>query len=70
MPIEAGGFISLKPVGGIVTNNPAMTDQQLKAAEDAAAQRAQERQQQVDNIIDKFAEQQNSSEKRWSVPFK
>lgn len=66
----AGGIVELKPIGGVVTNNPGMTDQQLQAAEESAVQKAQERQQQVDNLINKFADQQSPSEKKWSVPFK
>jgi len=63
-------MVPLQPVGGIITNNPGMTEQQIEAAQQAAAQKAQERQQQVDNLINKFAEQNAPSEKKWSVPFK
>lgn len=68
MAIVAGGIVSLKPVGGIITNNPGMTEAQLQAQQQAAQQKAAEKQQQVDNLINKFAETNNKP--KWTVPFK
>ena len=71
MAIVAGGIVSLKPVGGIVTNAPtvvggAMTPEQLQQLQN---QKKQQQQAQVDALVDKIA-QQNQTQKRWSVPFK
>lgn len=70
MAIVAGGIVSLKPVGGVVSNNPHMTDAQTQAAQQEAARKEAERQQKVDNLINKFSETNNPNQKKWSVPFK
>jgi hypothetical protein len=69
MAFIAGGIVSLKPIGGIVTNHPGMSDTQIQAAQQAVAQKAQDRQQKVDNFITKVAAS-NVDSKKWSVPFK
>ena len=37
--IVAGGIVTLKPVGGIVSNNPAMAQAQIEAQQQREAQR-------------------------------
>ena len=69
MAFVAGGIVSLKPIGGIVTNNPGMSDAQVQVAQQAVEQKAQDRQQKVDNFIDKVAAS-NVDSKQWTVPFK
>jgi len=69
MAIVAGGIVSLKPIGGIVSNNPGMSNAQVQAAQQAVEQKAQDRQQKVDNFIAKVAES-NVDSKKWAVPFK
>ena len=69
MAFVAGGIVSLKPIGGIVTNNPGMSDAQDQVAQQAVEQKAQDRQQKVDNFIDKVAAS-NVDSKKWTVPFK
>jgi hypothetical protein len=69
MAFVAGGIVSLKPIGGIVTNNPGMSNAEVQAAQQAVEQKAQDRQQKVDNFIDKVAAS-NVDSKKWSVPFK
>lgn len=69
MAFVAGGIVSLKPIGGIVTNNPGMSDAQVQVAQQAVEQKAQDRQQKVDNFIDKVAAS-NVDSKKWTVPFK
>jgi hypothetical protein len=69
MAIVAGGIVSLKPIGGIVSNNPGMSNAQVQAAQQAVEQKAQDRQQKVDNFIAKVAES-NVDTKKWTVPFK
>lgn len=71
MAIVAGGIVSLKPVGGIVTNAPtvvggAMTPEQLQQRQE---QKKQEQQAKINTLVDKIA-QQNQTQKKWSVPFK
>lgn len=68
MAIVAGGIVSLKPIGGVVSNNPNMTDAQIQAHQQAMQQKAVEQQQKVDNLINKFAETNNKP--KWTVPFK
>ena len=69
--IVAGGITTLKPVGGLVTNNPAMTDAQVQQQQAAAQARAEAKQSAVDALVNKFAQDNanNTSGKRWSVPF-
>ncbi len=66
MAIVAGGIVSLKPVGGLITNNPnglsTQTPEQHQAKQD-------EKQAKVDDFVNKVV-QQNQNQKRWSVPFK
>lgn len=69
MAIVAGGIVSLKPIGGIVSNNPGMSNTQIQAAQRAVEQKAQDRQQKVDNFIAKVVES-NVDTKKWTVPFK
>lgn len=71
MAIVAGGIVSLKPVGGIVTNAPtvvggAMTPEQLQQRQE---QKKQEQQAKINTLVDKIA-QQSQTQKKWSVPFK
>ncbi len=70
MAIVAGGIVSLKPLGGVVTNAPtvggAMTPEQVAQLQQ---QRREQKQAEVDALVDKIA-QQNQTQKRWSVPFK
>jgi hypothetical protein len=72
--IVAGGIVTLKPVGGIVSNNPAMAQAQIEAQQ----QREAQRQAQVDAMAAKLAAQHQANqmtpvppmEKKWSVPYK
>ena len=71
--IVAGGITTLKPIGGLVTNNPGMTDSQVQAQQQAAVERAAAKQAAVDALVNKFAENNannTTSGKRWSTPFK
>lgn len=68
MAIVAGGIVTMKPVGGVISNNPQLTDAQIQAQQQAVQQKAAEKQEKVDNLINKFAETNNKS--KWSVPFK
>lgn len=68
MAIVAGGIVSLKPIGGVISNNPNMTDAQIQAQQQVMQQKAVEQQQKVDNLINKFAETNNKP--KWTVPFK
>lgn len=72
--IVAGGITTLKPIGGLVSSNPNMTDAQAQAHQQAAAERAIQKQAAVDALVNKFAENNTNnnatSGKRWSVPFK
>ena len=59
MAIVAGGIVTLKPIGGIVTNNPnvdgtAMTPEQLQVLQQ---QRQQEKQHKADTAKDLFTHQ-------------
>lgn len=69
--IVAGGIVSLKPVGPLISNRP-LTQQQVDAAQAAQAQKEA----QINSMVDKLAAQRNAQpptpepEKRWSVPFK
>lgn len=67
MAIVAGGIVSLKPVGGLVSNNPNMTDAQVQAQQQAIHQKSVERQEKVDSLINKVAE---TNKPKWTVPFK
>lgn len=66
MAIVAGGIVSLKPIGGLITNNPnglaTLTPEQQQAKQD-------QKQAKVDALIDKVV-QQKQTQNRWSVPFK
>ena len=69
MPIIAGGIVTLKPIGGLISKNSNMTDAQ---AQEAMAQRAVKRQEKVDTFINKVADANKdaNNKPRWSVPFK
>jgi hypothetical protein len=69
--IVAGGITTLKPIGGLVTNNPAMTDAQAQQQQKAAQERAEAKQAAVDAMVNKFAETNanNAGGSRWRVPF-
>ena len=54
--IIAGGIVSLKPIGGLISNNPNMTDAQAQAHQQAAAERAAQKQAAVDALVNKFAD--------------
>lgn len=50
------GIVYPKPIGGIVSSNPNMTDAQIEAQRQM---REQEKQRQIQNIVDKFANKNN-----------
>lgn len=68
--IVAGGLVTLKPVGGVVSNNPNMSVSQADAEAKAKieAQRQAQIQAQIDALAAKHQAQQ--TDKKWSVPFK
>jgi len=72
--IVAGGITTLKPIGGIISNNPGMTDAQLQQQQQQAQARAEAKQAAVDTLVNKFAKNNTDSDnnggKRWSTPFK
>ena len=71
--IVAGGITTLKPIGGLVTNNPGMTDAQIQAQQQAAVERAAAKQAAVDALVNKFEDNNANntlSGKRWTAPFK
>ena len=70
--IVAGGITTLKPIGGLVTNNPAMTDAQVQQQQKAAQERAEAKQAAVDALVNKFADNnaKNTGGSQWRVPFK
>ena len=49
--IVAGGITTLKPIGGLVTNNPGMTDAQIQAQQQAAVERAAAKQAAVHSVV-------------------
>lgn len=59
----AGGIVSIKPIGGIVSNNPNFAQQQQQQA-----QREATRQAQVDAIADKLAAQHQAKQAQQSAP--
>jgi hypothetical protein len=64
MAIVAGGIVTLKPVGGLVTSNPNGLATQTPEQQQA---KQEEKQAKVDALVNKVAQQ---NQKRWSVPFK
>lgn len=72
MPIVAGGITTLKPIGGIISNNPAMNAAQAEAAAQQAAERAAKHQEKLDTFINKVVDNQKGADNkpRWTVPFK
>jgi len=70
--IVAGGITTLKPIGGLVTNNPAMTDAQVQQQQQAAQERAEAKQAAVDALVNKFADNnaKPTGGSQWRVPFK
>ena len=69
MAIVAGGVVTLKPVGGLMSNNPAMNPAQ---AAQAAQDRAVKHQEKLDTFINKVVDNQKGADNkpRWTVPFK
>ena len=72
MAIIAGGIVTLKPVGGIISNNPAMNATQAQAAAQKADERAAQHQAKLDTFINKVVDNQKGADNkpRWTVPFK
>ena len=70
--IVAGGITTLKPIGGLVTNNPAMTNAQVQQQQQAAQERAEAKQAAVDALVNKFADNnaKPTGGSQWRVPFK
>lgn len=63
--IVAGGLVTLKPVGGLHTNSPSM---QPNTQPSNFEQKQLDRQQKIDAMIDKLAQQ--NQQKKWTVPYK
>jgi hypothetical protein len=70
----AGGITTLRPVGGLHTNNPGMTQAQYDAQQ-AAVEAKKAR---VDDLVNKLAQQHQANKptpvdpnapKRWSVKY-
>lgn len=72
MAMIAGGIVTLKPVGGIISNNPAMNAAQAQAATQKADERAAQHQAKLDTFINKVVDNQRGEDNkpRWTVPFK
>jgi hypothetical protein len=71
MPMVIGGLVTLKPVGGVVSNSPTTAQAQIDAQ-----QREAQRQAKVDALVDKLAAQNQAAQpnppvndKKWTVPF-
>jgi len=67
--IISGGIVTQKPVGGIVHMNPNATEEDIKKQQELVAQREAERQAQVDNMVDKLAQDHEQGKSKWTVPF-
>ncbi len=76
--IVAGGITTLRPVGGLHTNNPNMTQAQFDAHQAAIEAKKAAQQARVDNLINKLAQQHEANKptpvdpnavKRWSVKY-
>jgi response regulator of citrate/malate metabolism len=74
----AGGITTLRPVGGIHTNNPGMTQAQYDAQQAAIEAKKAAQQARVDNLVNKLAQQHQANQptpvdpnapKRWSVKY-
>jgi hypothetical protein len=72
MPIITAGITALKPIGGVLSNNNAMSDVQNKAAAQQTAERAAKHQEKLDAFINKVVDNQRDQNNtpRWTVPFK
>ena len=55
--IVAGGITTLRPLGGIHTNNPGMTQAQYDAQQASIEVKKAAQQARVDNLVDKLAQQ-------------
>ncbi len=66
----AGGIVTQKPIGGIVSNNNSMADAQVQAQKEA--ERAQQNQNKLDTFINKVVDNQKGPDDKphWTVPFK
>jgi len=76
--IVAGGITTLRPLGGIHTNNPGMTQAQYDAQQASIEVKKAAQQARVDNLVDKLAQQHQANQptpvdpnaqKRWSVKY-
>jgi response regulator of citrate/malate metabolism len=74
----AGGITTLKPVGGLHTNNPGMTQAQYDAQQAAIEAKKAAQQARVDDLVNKLAQQHQANKptpvdpnapKRWSVKY-
>ena len=76
--IVAGGITTLRPLGGIHTNNPGMTQAQYDAQQASVEAKKAAQQARVDNLVNKLAQQHKANQptpvdpnaqKRWSVKY-
>ncbi len=76
--IVAGGITTLRPLGGIHTNNPGATQAQFDAQQASIEVKKAAQQARVDNLVDKLAQQHQANkptpvdpnaQKRWSVKY-
>ena len=76
--IVAGGITTLRPLGGIHTNNPGMTQAQYDAQQASIEVKKAAQQARVDNLVNKLAQQHQANQptpvdpnapKRWSVKY-
>ena len=76
--IVAGGITTLRPLGGIHTNNPGMTQAQFDAQQASVEAKKAAQQARVDNLVNKLAQQHQANQptpvdpnapKRWSVKY-
>ena len=76
--IVAGGITTLRPLGGIHTNNPGMTQAQYDAQQASVEAKKAAQQARVDNLVNKLAQQHQANQptpvdpnapKRWSVKY-
>ena len=74
----AGGITTLRPVGGLHTNNPGMTQAQYDAQQAAVEAKKAAQQARVDDLVNKLAQQHQANQmkpidpgatKRWSVKY-
>ena len=76
--IVAGGITTLRPLGGIHTNNPGMTQAQYDAQQASIEVKKAAQQARVDDLVNKLAQQHQANKptpvdpnapKRWSVKY-